>query len=671
MHHVRFYFFFFLMILCCENGFSQSVQKGIATFPDTTIKNPSNLNLSGEWQFHYGGFLSAQEMRALKPSEKYYVKVPSNWADSNTNGKKWPVFGAGTYYLRIVLDTASLGAIRSFAFYVGDITTAYKIYVNGQLVMKLGKTSTSAAGSQPMFCPQLGTFCSNQDTLNVIMHVSNYFYPHFSGVSRSILFGREDTIRTTVLFRRAMSVFLLSIYAILFLFQLLVYLTNRKEKSHLMIALLSVFFYCNLMLNGELTIFHYFTHFSYFTGYRIWLSTLCVAPLAFGLIRNAFPNELKSWVLKASSVLYGLIFVLLFTLDLDFILEHLYMVILLTGICILYLLYVLVMAVINKRKTSVIHLISFFILLATFLKDLLFVAKPDSIGFISPFGVCLYMLIQSSLAWFKFASAHRLTNELKGQLEIANHHLEEIVSQRTMELQKSNERLEKVNKQKDFLITSITHDLKNSFNVLINFSKIMKEEPNLDTEQKSIVEMINDSARKGYRVLENILSWAKIQVTNYAEATLIENLSDLVEKNLAHFSEAIQKKELKITMRINDEWLFHCHEGQLDSILRNLISNAVKFSKHGGTVMVSNQASDHSVQIVVHDEGIGMPTEMCSTIFDITINQKRPGTSGEEGTGLGLLIVKELTESNHGHISCSSTPSTGTDFIVEFPRVNE
>jgi signal transduction histidine kinase len=671
MAHFRLFFLLILMFLCGRNSFSQSAQKGTAFYSDSAKSNNLILGLAGKWQFYYGGFLSAQEMKHLAPQEKQYISVPSNWNDLFINGKRVPVFGAGTYFLQIVIGTAKEEKVHSYSFYIGDITTAYKLYVNDHLVMRLGMATTSAAGSKPMFCPQIGSFESREDTLDVILHVSNYFYPHYTGVSRNILFGTVNNIHDHVFFRQALYLFMLSAYIILFIFQLMVYFSNKKEKSHLLIAFLSLFFWGKILLDGEVTIFHFFPHFNYFIGYRFWIFTLCSIPLAFGLVRDFFPQELKRWVFRMVCFFYSIVGLLIFTLNLHFILQNIDLLVFPTLLSVVYLTYVLVAAVVKKRRTSIIHLISFFILLGSFLKDLLFITKPDSLGLVSSFGVFQYIVIQSFLVWFKFAGAHQLTIELKEQLMTANKNLEETVSLRTKELQKAKDRLEKLNRQKDFFITNLSHDLKNSFNILINFAKIMKEEPNLDKEQQNIMEIMHESAKKGYQVLENILEWGKVQVSNHAEASLVKNLSEIVTYNLELFSDTIYKKGLKTQITIDDTLSFNCQKGQLNSILRNLISNAVKFSKTGGTLIISNQLSDQSVQITVQDEGMGIPAEMQATLFSATINNKRRGTSGEEGSGLGLLIIKELAENNQGSITCTSNTDTGASFIITFPLTKE
>jgi signal transduction histidine kinase len=99
-----------------------------------------------------------------------------------------------------------------------------------------------------------------------------------------------------------------------------------------------------------------------------------------------------------------------------------------------------------------------------------------------------------------------------------------------------------------------------------------------------------------------------------------------------------------------------------------LISNAIKFSHDGGKITLSNRVENGLVQIIIHDDGIGMTYNELTTVFDAEKTKKRIGTAGESGSGLGLMIVKELVENNNGKIYCTSHINNGTSFIIEFPN---
>jgi len=137
------------------------------------------------------------------------------------------------------------------------------------------------------------------------------------------------------------------------------------------------------------------------------------------------------------------------------------------------------------------------------------------------------------------------------------------------------------------------------------------------------------------------------------------------------FKNQLKDKNVHVRVEVDNNLLFVCDDEQIYSICRNLLSNAIKFSQPGGEITFSNKLVEDTVEIRIHDQGVGMGPQMLATLFDNTIDNKRRGTSGESGSGLGLIIVKELVESNKGSISCISELGKGTDFILRFPRFNE
>jgi signal transduction histidine kinase len=653
------------------SSFSQVKEKAIMHFPVKGCDSNEVLKLTDDWQFYYGKHLSAKEMMQLKPEDKHFIKTPSNWKTLEMNGLKTPVFGNATFFMQIVVDTSLIPIPKSYGFRVGDITSAYSLYVNDARIMGVGNATTNTKDFMPGYYPHASYFNTTSDTLNVIIHASNFFYPHFSGISRVILFGQEETISRTNLLKTSFSIFLICIFAILFLFQLAVYIAHPKETAHLLVGLLSFLFLTKMLLDHEFTIFHFFPHFSFFVGYRIWMMSFMAVPLFLSLIGYSFPKEMNRKIILSVYFVYTIFALCMIVLPLPFLLNHLYIIVYISILCIIYMCWGLLLALVHRREYSITHFISSLIVLILSLYDLGIIANPNKITFLSHLGVCLYLIVQSIIILVRFIGAHKLSLELTKKLEETNLHLEVTVEERTLELQQTNRELERLNHQKDFLLTTTSHDLRNSFNLLINFSEILSDEAEIPNGRKKIIDAINDSARNGYQVLENILGWAKIQMTHPVEKAPIRDLTTLVDKEINFLRHLWINKGLTVRTELDDRLLFNCDEEQLKCIVRNMLSNAIKFSKNNGEIFVSNRLKEDVVEISIRDNGIGMSEEMAAFLFDYTIDNRRRGTSGETGSGLGLVIVKELTESNQGTITCLSQINKGTDFILRFPYVKE
>jgi signal transduction histidine kinase len=652
-----------------SHAFSQTVQNGVAYFPEKEHKNQDAIFLSGSWHFFYGKHLSASEMEHLKPDETYFLAAPSNWKNLIRRGEKTPAIGIATYFLKIIVDTNKIQSPRNYAFYIADITSAYTVYVNGLPVMNVGNASSVRNGFKPGYYPHVGFFQTNEDTLNVVIHVSNFFYPHFSGISRPIIFGQEKSVSREQLLITAASILLLCIFGAMFLFEFLVYIVYPKQKSHLWIGVLALIFIIKMLLDSEMTIFHFFPAFNYKLGYRFWLLCLNAIPVLYCLIRKHFPIEMNRWAILMVQIIFGVYSLAIITLPLTLTLEYLMPIFYFSMVSVVYLLWVVAHALINQRRYALIHLISFIFALACFLYDLFAFTEPNNIHFVSQLGICQFLMIQSLLTIFQFIGYHKMTLTLSKELEATNQGLEETVKKRTLELQLTNSKLEKINNQKNFMLATTTHDLKNSFNILINCSQIMYEDKALTQDQQLYASMIRDASNDGYRVLQNILSWARMQITDYSGTNVIHDLRGLAVMEVDTFKYPIKDKDLHVRVEVDNNLLFVCDEEQLYSICRNILSNAIKFSKTGGEITISNLLVENMVEIRFHDDGIGMESQMVETIFDNTIDNTRHGTSGESGSGLGLLIVKELVESNKGTISCSSTLGKETDFIIQFPSL--
>lgn len=661
----------FCTLLYLRPAFSQSDERGVIHFPASGGTGKNVMKLNGDWQFFYGKHLSAAEMEALSPGEKTFIAPPLNWMNVRVNGKKIPAFGIATFYVSIVLDSNRLHKPIDYAFRTIDISTAYQLLVNDSPVMATGSATTTSVGFKPGYYPHIGFYHTRKDTLKVVIHVSNFLNPYYSGISRPILFGTEEQLSRSHLLSTAMNILLMCIFGVLFFFEMLIFFFLPKEKTHLLVGLLAMILLIKMFLDGEMPIYHFLPDFSYYVGFRFWMITLFSIPVMFSLINEYFPKEIPRRIIRIVHVAYGIYGLLVMVLPLHISLNYVMPAIYFSIFCLAYLMVVVSLATIRGRKYALPHFFSFLIVFSCLLYDLVMITNPDKINFMSQIGFAVFLIFQTTIILFRFIKSHELSVKLTGDLESANQCLEETVRLRTKELVQTNLKLEKINQQKNFMLATTTHDLKNSFNILVNCSDFLVEDKSITEEQRIYAQMIQEATLNGYRVLENILSWARMEMTDYEGTNVIRDLKSLVEKEIEAFSKQIEQKSIRIRLDLDNSLHFACDEDQLYSIGRNLLSNAIKFSQPGGKITISNRQIENWVEIGIHDNGIGMNPDMIASLFDNTIDNKRTGTSGESGSGLGLIIVKELVESNKGTITCLSEPSKGTDFLIRFPRVSD
>lgn len=259
------------------------------------------------------------------------------------------------------------------------------------------------------------------------------------------------------------------------------------------------------------------------------------------------------------------------------------------------------------------------------------------------------------------------------QLNILNENLmEEIRMRKEAEekLIKYTEELKNINAAKDRFYSVISHDLKNPFQGLLSYADLLYEEFDSlpDNTKKEIVKGIRIQSKKIYELLINLLEWTKLQ----SDKIIIEpkkiNLRDKVNEILNLHGASATIKNIKLKNEIDSNAIIFVDEYILNTVLNNLISNAIKFTQEGGTVTINSLFSSDGVEITVQDTGIGISSDDIQKLFNPDTHFSTKGTYSESGSGLGLLLCKEMIEKHGGNISVESKLNEGSIFKVFFPK---
>jgi two-component system, sensor histidine kinase ChiS len=229
--------------------------------------------------------------------------------------------------------------------------------------------------------------------------------------------------------------------------------------------------------------------------------------------------------------------------------------------------------------------------------------------------------------------------------------------------------LHELNASKDKFFSIIAHDLKNPFNTIIGFSEMMKESIKLNDPATfyEYTVMINNSAVQTLRLLENLLEWANAQSGKLSFMPVNVNLSELVHEEFIMAEDMATRKKIDLKSYIPDTLTVVADKNMIRTILRNLITNAVKFTYVNGKVHLNAIIREDQVEISVSDTGIGMSEETIGKLFRIDANLSTRGTENENGTGLGLFLCKEFVEKHKGKIWVESEEGKGSVFKFVLP----
>jgi PAS domain S-box-containing protein len=236
----------------------------------------------------------------------------------------------------------------------------------------------------------------------------------------------------------------------------------------------------------------------------------------------------------------------------------------------------------------------------------------------------------------------------------------------TKQVELENE-LRKQNEDKDQFIRILGHDLRNPFNALIGFSNLLLENlHNYDIKMvEDLVRIINQTSINTYEMLDQIMLWIKSQSGKQELKIVPFNLQQEIIKVVRSVENVAVKKDIKIEITGSDSIFLSVDINIFKTVLRNLISNAIKFTDLNGRIIVSTEKKEQQVLIAVADNGIGMEDDVKAKIWDI--NYTSSGTKGEQGAGFGLNLCKKLIERHNGQIWVESTPGKGSKFIVSLP----
>jgi signal transduction histidine kinase len=256
-------------------------------------------------------------------------------------------------------------------------------------------------------------------------------------------------------------------------------------------------------------------------------------------------------------------------------------------------------------------------------------------------------------------------------LQERNKQLEERVVERTREIEKQNIELKDLNDTKTRLLSIIAHDLRSPFNAFMGLTEVMllNFDENIKNKDyfKTRLEQINERAQHLYSFADNLLNWAWTQTEKIKVNLERVNVNNLLEKQILSLNDIIERKDITINFDLSNSIWAQTDSEVLGIILRNFISNAIKYSHRGSTVSISSQFVNGKVLISIIDDGVGMNPEIVNKILTSNNLESSPGTEKEKGTGLGLQICKNLLDKVRGTLCIDSEPEVGTKISITLP----
>lgn len=249
----------------------------------------------------------------------------------------------------------------------------------------------------------------------------------------------------------------------------------------------------------------------------------------------------------------------------------------------------------------------------------------------------------------------RKTNKI---LQVANNTVRE-----------QNSKLQELNATKDKFFSIISHDLKGPLNSLTSFSGLLiNHTDSLSKDEiKMLAKDLDKSLKNLFALLENLLEWSRSQTGNIEFKPEAFDIAGLLKQNQELLLQQAQNKKISIVLEGESNVVINAHRNSVNTVVRNLVSNAIKFTPAEGRITLKTSISDNKVIVSISDNGVGMSKEVMDKLFRIDTKHTTKGTADEKGTGLGLILCKEFIEKNGGRIWVDSVVSKGSTFSFELP----
>jgi len=305
-------------------------------------------------------------------------------------------------------------------------------------------------------------------------------------------------------------------------------------------------------------------------------------------------------------------------------------------------------------------------------KDIPFImisaVKVDAVSMKESFDAGVHDYLKKPFDKLEFMARVSATLKLQGAYLKIKKNNDEIANQALL-ISKQHEELKKLNKLKDNIFSIISHDVRSPLATLDGLLQLFDDDQHILSEEelREYTGVVRLELNKVQTLLDNLLYWAKSQLANMQDTKSNVDVYEITQEVLSLFEERTKKKKLNLRNNIDPDYVIYADKNMLSFVIRNLLANAIKYTLDEGIIAINAEFLIDSVKVSIKDNGIGMRSETLENLFKDRTVDTQTGTSGEMGTGLGLVLCKDLIEQSGGSISVKSVSGEGSEFIFIIP----
>ncbi len=660
-------------------------EKGILDLRELEFDRSTVVNLNGEWEFYWNKFLYPVDFDTGKqPTPDCYGKVPSYWTSYDPDNSDITGQGYATYRLRILLPPNFREEIM---FNIPVFDAAFDLYLDYYYAGGNGTPGISKQDSEAGYSPFMVNYTPVNDTLQITVLVSNYQHRR-GGFWKAMRIGHPEKLTRFENHYELISIISLGVLLSFSLFFFFFFIFFREDKTLLFFSMALAGILLRLMCTDTYTVL-LFSDISWEWMIRFEYSGSFIA-LLFGMwyLYSLYPAKILYQLTRLNTFIsvISLLVILFFRVEI-----FSYSMLYFQPAAMAFLLYYLYASGRNSirgNKTDIIYFSGLVILLVALVNDILLANSETAIfyKYISHFAVQVFVFLQSIMFIRKWILAYKEKERLTGEIKYININLEKLVEERTGEVKTRNKEISKQNIKiasqnkklqealdfKNRVFSIIAHDLRSPVANLIQITEFLKED-SLESEDKEFRISANELARSAGDLIDNLLYWGRSQGDQIRNNPDSCDISGIVSEVFNLFKEMARQKSINLKYISKGEKYAFCDRELIMIVIRNLVSNALKFTHKDGMVSVTTSPhpdKKNMILILVKDTGIGIPEDKIENLFDSDKLESIMGTANEKGTGLGLRLCKELVHLNKGTIKVKTSLVTGTTFSISLPGIS-
>ena len=659
-------------------------EEGILDLRELEFDQSTVVNLNGEWEFYWNKFLYPVDFDSDKRlTPDCYGKVPSYWTSYDSDNFDIESQGYATYRLKILLPPSFREEIM---FDVPVFDAAFDLYLDYFYAGGNGTPGISKQDSEAGYAPFKVSYTPVNDTLQITILVSNYQHRR-GGFWKSMRIGHPEKLTRFENHYNMISLISLGVLLSFSLFFFFFFLFFRKDKTLLYFSMALAGILIRLMCTDTYMVL-LLANISWEWMIRLeYLGSFITLLFGMWYLYSLYPAKILYQLTRLNTLISAILLLIILLFKVEIFSYSMFYFQPATMAFLLYYFYASGRNSLKGQKTDIIYFSGLVILLAALVNDILLANSETAIfnKYSSHFAIQIFVFLQSIMLIHRWTLAYKENERLTSEIKYININLERLVEERTGEVKTRNKEISSQNTKiasqnkklqealdfKNRVFSIIAHDLRSPVASLIQITELLKED-SFKSEDKKFRISANELAKSAGELIDNLLYWGGSQGDQIRYSPDSCDISGIVSEVFNVFKEMARQKSITLKYVFKEEKYAFCDRELIMIVIRNLVSNALKFTNKDGIVSVITSPhpdKKNMILILVKDTGIGIPKDKTKNIFGSDKLESMIGTANEKGTGLGLRLCKELVNLNKGTIKINSSLKTGTTFSISLPGI--